>query len=176
MCSDDSDVLAASTIFRPRDPIRRLDAIGPRISAGSTPVLVTSTIFEAEWLQKILNLRNSRMAAGIAKRHPSRRLRPAMGALLTMPKAEEDYHTRGCNEKRRPGQNGAPLPTSLRSSLSAPKAAEMPASRVAAAGTLAVDHGLARESAHSNGSHVRCARAARCHSPARAAVAVPGYR
>lgn len=24
-----------------------------RISAGSSPVLVTSTIFEAEWLQKI---------------------------------------------------------------------------------------------------------------------------
>src|SRR5215469_12861812 len=98
------------------------------------------------------------------------------GARLTMPKAVEDYHTRGCNEKRRLGQTGAPFPTSLRSSLSAPKAAEMPASRVAAAGTLAVDHELARESAHSNGSHVRCARAARCHSSARAAGAVPGYR
>src|SRR5882762_9006609 len=45
-----------------------------------------------------------------------------------------------------------------------------------AADIPAADHGLARGSAHSNGWHVRCARAARCHSPARAAVAVPGYR
>jgi hypothetical protein len=28
-----------------------------------------------------------------------------MGTLLTMPKAVEDYHTRGSNEKRRPGSD-----------------------------------------------------------------------
>jgi hypothetical protein len=60
--------------------------------------------------------------------------------------------------------------------LTVPAAVETPASLGAAAHTLAIDHGLARESAHSNGWHDRCARAAHYHSPARAAVAVPGYR
>src|SRR5215469_1937756 len=103
MCSDDSDVLAASTIFRPRDTIRRLDARGPRISAGVTPVLVTSTIFEAEWLQKIFEapqLGNGVRDSQTASIPP---ITTGDGARLTMPKAVEDYHTAG------PMKNGAPV-------------------------------------------------------------------
>jgi len=66
--------------------------------------------------------------------------------------------------------------TTLEFFLSAPMAAEIPASLGAAADTLAVDHGLARASTHSNGWRVQCARAGHFHSTARAAAAGPGYR
>jgi hypothetical protein len=80
-------------------------------------------------------------------------------------------------------KNGAPFPKrrlynnrSLSSFFSVPTAAETPASQGAAADTPAVDHGLARESAHSNGWRDRCARAGHFHSTARAAAAAPDYR
>jgi hypothetical protein len=60
--------------------------------------------------------------------------------------------------------------------LTVPAGAGTRAYPASAADSPAADHGLARGSAHSNGWHVRCARAARCHSPARAAGAEPGYR
>src|ERR1700741_229443 len=88
------------------------------------------------------------------------------------------HHGGTRSKKRRAGWNRSAvhLSTTRENFLSAPKAVERPASQGAAADTLAVDHGLARELAHSNGSRVRCARAVRCHSPARAAAAEPGYR
>src|SRR3974390_777416 len=65
---------------------------------------------------------------------------------------------------------------SLQISSIVPTAVGTPAIPVSAARIPAVDPGRARALAHSNGWRGRYARVVRCHSLARAAVAVPGYR
>jgi hypothetical protein len=57
-----------------------------------------------------------------------------------------------------------------------PTAVETLASRDAAADSPVADPGHAQVEAQTNGSRVRYARADHCHSTARAAAAVPGYR
>ena len=80
-------------------------------------------------------------------------------------------------KKRAAPPSETPLPQTLlfETALSVPMAAETREPLDAAANSPA-DHGRARVRAHSNGWRVRYARAARCHSPARAAAAGPGYR
>jgi hypothetical protein len=80
-------------------------------------------------------------------------------------------------QERRPAPRRTPfLKNRSRKTLTVPMAAETPVLLDAAADIPVADHGLARASAHSNGWHDRYARAVRCHSSARAAAAVPGYR
>ena len=109
-----------------------------------------------------------------ARLQSCRRNQPTQAAL-----AAEVPHLYPTPKKTKTAPNQAPSSSfSLRenSLLTSPMAAETPESLVAAAHSPVADPGRARVVAQSNGWRVQYARAARCHSSARAAAAEPGYR